>query len=63
MEGGRRAGGASDGDEFEGAWRGAPVAVSQSRTVLSLEADASVVPSGEKTTELTEWLWPLRVCL
>jgi hypothetical protein len=40
-----------------------PMAASQSRTVLSYEADATVVPSGEKATDMTESLWPLRVCL
>ena len=33
--------------------RAAPVAASQSRTVLSPDADATVLPSGEKATALT----------
>src|SRR5438477_299693 len=39
----------------------APVAASQSRTVLSSEADASRRPSGENATALTQSLWPLSV--
>ena len=34
----------------------------QSRTVLSSEADASVLPSGEKATAVTQPLWPVSVC-
>ena len=41
----------------------APVAVSQSRTVRSHEADATSVPSGEKATALTESVWPWSVCV
>ena len=37
---------------------GAPVAASQSRTVLSSEPDATSLPSGEKATELTLSEWP-----
>ena len=33
-----------------------PVAISQSRTVSSCEADASVLPSGENATAVTELL-------
>src|ERR1700735_1415875 len=40
----------------------APVVASQSRTVVSYEADASTLPSGEKATALTELLWPSSVC-
>lgn len=40
-----------------------PVAASQSRTVSSSEADASVRSSGEKVTLLTWLLWPLSVCI
>ncbi|RYP61063.1 hypothetical protein DL771_010262 [Monosporascus sp. 5C6A] len=39
-----------------------PVAASQSRTVLSLKADVSILPSGEKATALTQPLCPLSVC-
>jgi hypothetical protein len=46
---------------FKVFWR-APVAVSQSRTVLSLEPDASSRPSGEKATDRTQCEWPWRVC-
>ena len=35
---------------------------SQSLTVLSLEADATTLPSGEKATELTSAQWALKVC-
>ena len=38
------------------------MAGSQSRTVLSFEADASVLPSGEKAMAVTEPLWPVSVC-
>jgi hypothetical protein len=34
--------------------------VSQSRTVLSWEADATVCPSGEKITAVMESSWPSR---
>jgi hypothetical protein len=39
-----------------------PVVVSQSLTVLSLEADVRILPSGEKVTVLTRSLWPSSVC-
>ncbi len=39
-----------------------PVVVSQSRTVPSSEADAIVLPSGEKATAWTESLCPSSVC-
>ena len=42
--------------------RAAPVAESQSRTVLSSEADATSLPSGEKATALTSSKWPSSVC-
>src|SRR5207248_7963873 len=48
--------------------RAAPVAASQSRTVLSSghnhdpEPDATVWPSGEKATALTDDVWPSSVC-
>lgn len=35
---------------------------SQSRTVLSLDADASIFPSSEKAIAVTALLWPSRVC-
>ena len=38
------------------------VLASQSRTVLSPEADASCLPSGEKVTAQTEPEWPSSVC-
>jgi hypothetical protein len=38
--------------------RQAPVAVSHTRTVLSLDAEATSCPSGEKTTALTGSEWP-----
>ena len=38
------------------------VAVSQSRTVLSNDADASSLESGEKATDLTVPLCPSSVC-
>ncbi|KAF7173370.1 hypothetical protein CNMCM6106_007473 [Aspergillus hiratsukae] len=41
-------------------WRGCPVAVSQSRTLL-YDTDASVVPSGEKATAYTRSVWPTSV--
>jgi hypothetical protein len=40
----------------------APVAESQSQTVLSQDADATSLPSGENTTALTALEWPLSVC-
>jgi hypothetical protein len=36
-----------------------PVAVSQSRTVWSVDADANTLPSGEKATDQTESVCPL----
>ncbi len=39
-----------------------PVVVSQSRTVPSSEADAIVLPSGEKATARTQSLCPSSVC-
>jgi hypothetical protein len=38
---------------------GAPVAVSQSRTVSSPEPDATSLPSGEKATDQTQPEWPM----
>src|SRR5579862_5695273 len=38
-----------------------PVAVSHSRTVLSIDADATSWPSGEKATALTHLEWPSSV--
>ena len=38
-----------------------PIAASHSRTVLSLDADATSWPSGEKATWLTEPEWPSSV--
>src|SRR5579862_4896719 len=43
---------------LSGSLRGAPVAASQSLTVLSLEPDATSLPSGEKATESTKLEWP-----
>ena len=40
---------------------GTPVVASQTRTVLSSEADASRVPSVEKATDVTEFVWPFSV--
>src|ERR1700678_2292432 len=37
-----------------------PTSTSHKHTVLSLAAEASLLPSGEKTTELTDELWPSR---
>src|ERR1700734_338933 len=37
-----------------------PTSTSHKHTVLSLAAKASLLPSGEKTTELTIELWPSR---
>jgi hypothetical protein len=39
-----------------------PVVASQSRTVLSYEADASREPSVEKATDETVLVWPSSVC-
>jgi hypothetical protein len=39
-----------------------PLLTSQILTVLSSNPDASRAESGEKTTELTQWLWPSSVC-
>src|SRR5277367_2600266 len=39
-----------------------PDPASHSLTVLSLYADASVLPSGEKATAMTELEWPSSVC-
>src|SRR5256714_14053186 len=41
---------------------GAPVADSQSLTVLSFDADATSLPSGENATALTQSEWPSSVC-
>src|SRR2546423_1476613 len=41
--------------------RSAPVAASQSLTVLSFDADATSCPSGENATALTPFEWPLSV--
>ena len=41
----------------------ASVAESQSRTVLSLDADAISFPSGENATCVTQSEWPLSVLL
>ena len=38
-----------------------PVAISHSRTVLSFDADATSLPSGEKLTALTQSEWPSSV--
>ena len=43
--------------------RAAPVTASQSLTVLSHEPEATVLPSGEKATELTSSEWPSSVVL
>ena len=40
----------------------APVAAPQSRTVMSIDADASSLELAEKATEITQWLCPLSVC-
>ena len=40
----------------------APVAASQSRTVLSYDPDTTSRPSGEKATDLTVSEWPSSVC-
>ncbi|PVH67896.1 hypothetical protein DL98DRAFT_523074 [Cadophora sp. DSE1049] len=40
---------------------GAPVAVSQSRTVRSPDPDTTCLPSGEKATEETLSVWPSSV--
>ena len=50
-------------EQFSSACKAAPLAASQSRTVWSLEADATSVPSGEKATALTEPVWPWSVCV
>ena len=42
---------------------GAPEPASQSQTVLSFEADASSLPSGEKATALTPEPCPSSVCI
>ncbi len=43
--------------------RAAPVAASQSRTVLSSDADATSLPSGEKATDVDRTReWPSSVC-
>ena len=39
-----------------------PLLVSQTLTVLSSEPDASRLPSGENTAELTDPSWPSSVC-
>ena len=39
----------------------APEPASHSLTVLSSDADASVLPSGEKATALTAYKWPSSV--
>lgn len=38
-----------------------PVAAPHSRTVLSLEADASCLPSGENATAITPPVWPTSI--
>jgi hypothetical protein len=40
----------------------APVATSQSRTVISPEPETTCFPSGEKATDKTEPEWPSSVC-
>ncbi|KAJ3469750.1 hypothetical protein MRS44_003815 [Fusarium solani] len=40
-----------------------PVFAFQIRTVLSLEADATIIESCENTTDLTSSLWPSSTCL
>jgi hypothetical protein len=42
--------------------RFAPVIVSQSRTVPSLDPDATSLLSSEKATALTKLKWPLNIC-
>ncbi|KAI1357236.1 hypothetical protein F5Y08DRAFT_324758, partial [Xylaria arbuscula] len=39
-----------------------PVAADQARTVRSCDADATVLPSGENATELTQSACPSSVC-
>ena len=39
-------------------WRSSPVATAHSRTASSQEPEASIVPSGEKTTIVTRPVWP-----
>ena len=41
----------------------APVAASQSLTVLSFDADASVFESWENATDMTKLVWPLSVAV
>jgi hypothetical protein len=43
-------------------YRHLPLLVFQILTVSSPDPDASRAESGEKATELTEWLWPSSVC-
>ena len=50
-------------EQFSSVCKVAPVAASQSRTVSSLEADATSAPSGEKATALMEPVWPWSVCV
>jgi hypothetical protein len=42
--------------------RHAPLLASHTLTVLSCDADASLLESCEKATDLTELLWPSSVC-
>ncbi|KAF2626091.1 hypothetical protein BU25DRAFT_472279 [Macroventuria anomochaeta] len=42
--------------------RHAPLPVSHTLTVLSYDADASLLESCEKATEVTWLLWPSSVC-
>ena len=49
--------------QFSNVCRAAPVAASQSRTVLSYgDDDATVLLSGERATALTLSMWPSSVC-
>ena len=56
---------ATDGTHLEwpsSVWSGAPVAASQSRTVLSCDPDTTCLLSGEKATDETQSEWPSSVC-
>jgi len=55
---------ATDGTHLEwpsSVWSGAPVAASQSRTVLSCDPDTTCLLSGEKATDETQSEWPSSV--
>jgi hypothetical protein len=49
------------GERLASVLRHVPVAASHSLTVLSLDADATSCPSGEKATAMTESEWPSSV--